>query len=342
MEMNWILNRRQALIGMGAVGAAATIGLPARAATRNLAVLHLASHAPSFIAYERGYYKEAGLDIELKFFEAAQPMAVAIASGDADFGVTAMSGGLISLAQKGAVKVIGGALTEEKGVVGAIILASNKAYDAGLTEPSKLAGKSFGITTAGSSFHFMAHKIAQANNVELSDIQLRPLQKLGAIVGAISTGQIDAWAIQPNVAKKLIREGAAKQIGLVSDYAPNYQVTTAFTSTKNASEERALTESFVKAYSRAIADYNAAFIDNTADDAERDALAKIVHKYVESDSPFETAKQNLVDGAMRVNEGLAIALDSCVEQLEWFKSEDMVKDAITNEQLFDTSYVKTI
>src|SRR5690606_27147328 len=232
---------------------------------------------------------------------------------------------------------IGGALTEEKGVVGAMILASNRAYDAGLTAPSKLAGTSCGITTAGSSFHFMAHKIAQANNIELSDIQLRPLQKLGAIVGAISTGQIDAWAIQPAVAKKLIREGAAKQIGLVSDYAPNYQVTTAFTSTKNASEDRALTESFVKAYSKAIADYNAAFIDKTADDAEVDALAKIVHKYVESDSPFETAKQNLIDGAMRVNEGLALSLDSCVEQLEWFKSEGMVKDAITNEQLFDTS-----
>src|SRR5690606_21596491 len=340
--MNWTLNRRQALIGMGAAGMATAFGLPARAATRNLAVLHLASHAPSFIAYERGYYKDAGLDIELKFFEAAQPMAVAIASGDADFGVTAMSGGLISLAQKGAVKVIGGALTEEKGVVGAIILASNKAYDAGLTEPSKLAGKSFGITTAGSSFHFMAHKIAQANNIELSDIQLRPLQKLGAIVGAISTGQIDAWAIQPAVAKELIREGAAKQIGLVADYAPNYQVTTAFTSTRNAKEERDLTASFVKAYSRAIADYNAAFVDNTADDAERDALAKIVHKYVESDSPFETARQNLIDGAMRVNEGLAISLDSCVEQLEWFRSDGMVKDTITNEQLFDTPYVKTI
>jgi len=63
---------------------------------------------------------------------------------------------------------------------------------------------------------------------------------------------------------------------------------------------------------------------------------------VESDSPFETAKQNLIEGAMRVNEGLALSLGSCVEQLEWFKSEGMVKDAITNEQLFDTSYVKTI
>lgn len=336
------LNRRQALIGMGVAGSALALGLPARAATRNLAVLHLASHAPSFIAFERGYYKEAGLDIELKFFEAAQPMAVAIASGDADFGVTAMSGGLISLAQKDAVKVIGGALTEQKGVTGAIILASNKAYEAGLTDPAKLAGKSFGITTAGSSFHFMAHKIAIANNIKLADIQLRPLQKLGAIVGALSTGQIDAWAIQPNVARKMIREGAAKQIGLVSDYAPDYQVTTAFTSTKNAASERDMTVSFVKAYSRAIADYNAAFVDKTAGEEERDALAKIVHKYVESDSPFDIAKQNLVDGAMRINEGLALSLTSCVEQVEWFKAEGMVKDSVTQEQLFDTSYVKTI
>ena len=340
--MNFTVNRRQALRGMGALAAVSAFGLPARAATRNLAVLHLASHAPSFIAFERGYYKDAGLDIELKFFEAAQPMAVAIASGDADFGVTAMSGGLISLAQKDAVKVIGGALTEEKGITGAIVLASNKAYDAGLTDPSKLAGKTFGITTAGSSFHFMAHKIAKATNVNLSDIELRPLQKLGAIIGALSTGQIDAWAIQPSVAKKMISEGAAKQIGLVSDYAPNYQVTTAFTSTKNARDERAMTEAFVKAYSKAIADYNAAFVDKTADAGEVDALAQIVHKYVESDSPADVAKQNLIDGSMRINQGLALSLDSCVEQLEWFKSEGMVKEAITNEQLFDASYVKTI
>jgi NitT/TauT family transport system substrate-binding protein len=341
--MTFTLNRRRALMAMGATSAAAALGMPALAATkRNLAVLNLASHAPSFIAYERGYFKDAGLDIELKFFEAAQPMAVAIASGDAEFGVTAMSGGLISLAQKDAVKVVGGALTEEKGIVGAVILASNKAYEAGLTDPSKLSGKTFGITTTGSSFHFMAHKIAVANKIKLADIQLKPLQKLGALVGALSTNQIDAWAIQANVANKMIREGAAKKIGLVSDYAPDYQVTTGFTSTKNAKNDRALTESFIKAYSRAIDDYNAAFVDKTADDATRDALAKLVYKYVEADSPFEVAKQNLIEGAMRVNKGMAISLKSCNEQLEWFKAEGMVKDSITNEQLFDTSYVKTI
>ncbi|BCH23668.1 ABC transporter substrate-binding protein [Mesorhizobium sp. L-8-10] len=337
------LNRRQALIGLGAAGTMFGFGLPAHAASKvNLGVMRLASHAPSFIAYERGYYKDEGLDVELKFFEAAQPMAVAIASGDADYGVTAMSGGLISLAEKGAVKVIGGALTEEKGLVGAIILASNKAYEAGLTSPKELAGKTFGITTAGSSFHFMAHKIAEANNIPLSDITLKPMQKVGAIVGALSSGQIDAWAIQASVARKMIGEGSAKQIGLVSDYAPDYQVTTVFTSTNNAANEREKTEAFIRAYSKAVDDYNLAFVDKKADAAEVDDIARICHKYVQSDLPFEKARANLVDGSMRINKGLALSLKSVTEQLEWFKSEGMVKDNITSEMLFDTSYVKTI
>jgi NitT/TauT family transport system substrate-binding protein len=53
-----------------------------------------------FIAKERGYFKQAGLDVEFEFFQAAQPMAIAIASGDIDYAVTAISGGLISLAGK--------------------------------------------------------------------------------------------------------------------------------------------------------------------------------------------------------------------------------------------------
>jgi len=341
--MKFTLNRRQTLLGLGATSALVGFGLPARANTKvNVGVMRLASHAPSFIAFERGYYKEAGLDVELKYFEAAQPMAVAIASGDADFGITAMSGGLISLAEKEAVKVIGGALTEEKGLVGAIILASNKAYEAGLTHPKELAGKTFGITTTGSSFHFMAHKIAQANNISLSDMSLRPLQKVGAIVGALSSNQIDSWAIQPSISKKMIAENAAKQIGLVSDYAPDYQVTTVFTSTNNAANEREKTQAFIKAYARAVDDYNKAFVDRTADADEVDAIAKICHKYVESDLPFEQAKNNLVEGSMRINSNLALSLNSVTEQLDWFKAEGMVKGNITPEMLFDTSYVDVI
>ena len=123
------LNRRQTL-GLIGAAAASTLAAPAIAQNRKITVgaLRFTSHSASFIGVERGYFADAGLDVELKFFQAAQPMAVAIASGDVDYAVTAISGGLISLADKGAIKVIGGGLSEEPGIDGQKILASDAAF----------------------------------------------------------------------------------------------------------------------------------------------------------------------------------------------------------------------
>ncbi|AXS42722.1 ABC transporter substrate-binding protein [Breoghania sp. L-A4] len=335
------INRRHALGLMGGVAATSMFGLPARAANTkvNVGALRFTSHAASFVAFERGYFADAGLDVEFKYFQAAQPMAVAVASKDVDYAVTAISGGLISLAEKGAAKVIGGALSEEKGVDGQKILASDAAFMAGLTDPSKLDGKSWGITQAGSSFHYMGAKIAAKEGVEM---HFKPLQKTGAIIGAIKSGQIDAWSIVPHIAKPLAGSGAVHIIGDVADYIPDYQVTTVFTSPENADNERAKTEAFLAAFARGAADFNAALVDKTAGDAAADDMVKLIHKYVYTDRPFEKAAPSIINGAMRINEGAAINKASVTDQLDWFKSEGLVKDTITYDMLVDSSYVRTL
>ncbi len=328
---------------LGILGGAATLpmlGSPAFANTKlTVGALPFTSHAASFVAFERGYFAEEGLDVEFKFFQAAQPMAVAIASGDADYAVTAISGGLISLAEKGATKVIGGALSEEKGIDGQKILASDAAFQAGLTSPAALAGKKFGVTQAGSSFHYMGSKIAEAEGVEVEFI---PLQKVGAVIGALKSGQIDAWSIVPHIAKPLAGSGAVHIIGNVADYLPDYQVTTAFTSASNAASERAKTEAFLRAFSKGAADFNAALVDKTAGDDGAEDMVKLIHKYVYTDREYEKAKSGIVNGAMRLNEGAALNMASVNDQVNWFKSEGLVKDSITTEMLVDTSYVKTL
>ncbi len=336
--MNY-LDRRKLL---GLLGVAVTLPLivgPALAETKiNVGALRFTSHAASFVAFERGYFADEGLDVEFKFFQAAQPMAVAIASGDADYGVTAISGGLVSLADKGAVKIIGGALSEEKGIDGQKILASDKAFQAGVTDPSKLDDKTFAITQSGSSFHYMASKIADKENVAIS---FKPLQKVGAIIGAVKSGQVDAWSIVPHIAKPLAKSGAVHIIGDVSDYIPDYQVTTVFTSADNAANKRAQTEAFLRAFSKGAADFNAALVDKTAGDAAAEDMVKLIHKYVYADRPYEKAKPSIVNGAMRINEGAAMNTASIQDQLDWFIGEDLVKDTVTFDTLVDTSYVKT-
>src|SRR6266436_2489217 len=82
------------LLAMAATLLAASGGHCQTALKAKVGLLRLSSSAPVFIAQDKGYFKEAGLDIELKFFDAAQPIAVATTSGDVDFGVTAFTAGL--------------------------------------------------------------------------------------------------------------------------------------------------------------------------------------------------------------------------------------------------------
>lgn len=330
------LNRRHTL---GLIGAAtAALSAPAIAAgNRKIAVgaLRFTSHSASFIALERGYFADAGLDVELRFFQAAQPMAVAIASGDIDYAVTAISGGLISLADKGAIKVIGGALSEEAGIDGQKILASNAAHAAGLTSPAGLDGKSYAVTQAGSSFHYMGSKIGAAEGVTP---KFKPLQKVGAIIGALKSGQVDAWSIVPHIAKGLGGAGAVQIIGDVATYLPDYQVTTAFTSTANASNEKAATEAFIKAFAQGAADFNAVMVDKTEGQPAMDQMVKLIHKYVYADRPLEKAAKSIIAGSMRINKDAALNTASVADQLAWFQAEGLVDKSITLDTLIDRSY----
>ena len=69
--------RRATLGGLAASAAAFGLAAPAIAQGRKivLGALSFTSHAGTFVAVENDYFKAAGMDVELKFFQAAQPMA---------------------------------------------------------------------------------------------------------------------------------------------------------------------------------------------------------------------------------------------------------------------------
>ncbi|WP_299816668.1 ABC transporter substrate-binding protein [uncultured Jannaschia sp.] len=330
--------RRQTLALMGA--AASALATPALAQSRAIKVgaLRFTSHAPTFIAMERGYFAEAGLEVEPVFFQAAQPMAVAIAAGDVDYAMTSITGGLISLAQKGAVKVFGGALSEEQGIPGQSILVSGAAMEAGVTGPADLGGRRWGMTTAGSSFHYMGAKVAEAEGIGLEFV---PLQKVPAVIGALRTGQVDAWAIVPHIASGLVSSGEVHEIGKIADYLPGYQVTTMFGSTANVAD-RELTGAWLDAMSRAIADYNATMIDQSSGEAGVQEMVSLLAPYVYPDRTVEEARGSIVAGTMRINGGAALNVASVRDQLEWFQSEGLVDSSIAFGDLVDTSYVEAV
>lgn len=338
-------NRRAVLAGLGAASAAPFL-LPRRALAAgeklNVGILALTSHAPALIAEAKGYFKEEGFDVKFVTFQSAQALAVGIASRDVDFGMTAISGGLVSLSQKGVIKIIGGALQEHAGIEGQKILASKKAYDAGLKTPADIKGHSFGLTTAGSSFNYMADMIAMKSGFPATDIRFVPLQKVPAIIASLKSGQIDAWSIVPNIADALTKGGDVVEIGKISDFIPDYQVTTVFTSAENADKKPEVVKRYLAALSKGIDDYNTALVYKKADAAEVAEIVKIVHKYVYSAMPLAKAGPRITHGAMLINPGAAISMASVKSQLEWLQGANMAPKSVTMAQLVKTGYVKEL
>ncbi len=147
------LTRRSALAGLVSAPFIGTARAqdPAKA---SIALLRLSSSGPVFIALEKGWFKEAGLDLSIKDFTAAAQPPLAVVSGDADFGTTAFTAGFYNLAAKGGLKVIAAQSAERPGYPLNVIAVTNTAWEAGVRSVRDLAGKRIAMTTAGSSMHY--------------------------------------------------------------------------------------------------------------------------------------------------------------------------------------------
>lgn len=308
-----------------------------------LGLLHTLSPAPFYIAQERGYFRNAGIDLTFRFFDAAQPIAAATVSGDIDVGVTALTGGLFNLAEKGTLKVIGGALHEEKGYEGSAIVVSNAAFDAGLTDVGKLPGHSFAITQYGSSFHYMVGRIAEARGFDIKTITLRPVQQVSNMVAAVATGQVDATIAIASMAKPLVAAHQAHLIAWAGDIVP-YQITAVFTTPAMISSKPDLLKRFAAAYQRGVADYREAFLRLGPDgkpivDAKTDAVVPLLEKYVFTGD--QNARQKILDGVGYYDAGGALDVKDVLAQVAWFREQGLVKGESDPATMIDTQFLPT-
>jgi NitT/TauT family transport system substrate-binding protein len=308
-----------------------------------LGLLHTLSPAPFYIAQERGYFKDEGIDLTFRFFQAAQPIAAAAVAGDIDVGVTALTGGFFNLAEKGTLKVIGGALHEEKGYEGSAILVSDKAFDAGLTSIDKLPGHSFAITQYGSSFHYIMGRIAEDKGFDLKTVTLRPVQQIANMVAAVTSGQVDATIAIASVAKPLAASGQVHILGWAGDLVP-YQLTAVFTTPAMIADKPALLKHFAAAYQRGVADYREAFLRLDAAghpivDAKTDAAIALLTKYVFTGDP--DARQKILNGVGYYDAGGALDVKDVLAQVNWFKAQGLVKGDMDPKAMLDTRFLPT-
>jgi NitT/TauT family transport system substrate-binding protein len=327
---------RLALTGVLAIAAVATARAE-DALKAKIGVLRLSSSAPVFIAQDKGYFREAGLDIELKFFDAAQPIAVATTSGDVDFGVTAFTAGLYNLAGKGTLKVIGGMSREKAGYPLIGYFASNNAYAAGLKTPKDLAGKRIAVTQVGSSFHYSIGLLADKYGFRLADVKIVPLQSLSNAAAALKGETVDAALLPVSTARKLMDEGGAKLLGWVGDETP-WQLGAVFAAPKTLTN-RALVTKLLGALAKADREYHdvilAAMKDGTApiDDKTR-PLLEIIAKYT------NLSVEQVVGNCAYVDPDGRLDVRNVDNQIKWLQEQGFADKGFDASAIIAKDYVK--
>ncbi len=327
-----------------------------------IGVLRLSSSAPVFIAQDKGYFREAGLDIELKFFDAAQPIAVATTSGDVDFGITAFTAGLYNLAGKGTLKVIGGMSREKAGypligylagkgtlkVIGGMsrekpgypligYFASNNAYAAGLKTPKDLAGKRIAVTQVGSSFHYSLGLLADKYGFKLADVKVLPLQSLSNAAAALKGETVDAALLPVSTARTLMDTGGAKLLGWVGDETP-WQLGAVFASTKTLADKPLVTK-LLGVLTRADREYHDVILASVADgkapiNDKTKPLLEIIAKY--TNLPVE----QVVGNCAYIDPDGKLDVKNVSNQISWLQEQGFVDKGFDVDAIIAKDYVK--
>src|SRR5216683_766493 len=317
-----------------AAGAVARAEEPLKA---KIGVLRLSSSAPVFIAQDKGYFREAGLEIELKFFDAAQPIAVATTSGDVDVGITAFTAGLYNLAGKGTLKVIGGMSREKAGFPLIGYFASNSAYASGLKTPKDLAGKRVAVTQVGSSFHYSLGLLADKYGFKLSEVRVIPLQSLSNAAAALKGETVDAALLPVSTARKLMDDGGAKLLGWVGDETP-WQLGAVFASPKTLTNKPLVTK-LLAVLDRADREYHdvilAAVKDGNAPINDKTKpLLDIIAKY--TNLPVE----QVVGNCAYIDPDGKLDVTNVGDQINWLQEQGFVDKGFTADAIIARDYVK--
>ena len=219
------------------------------------------------VGTKMGYFKEAGLDVELVPFTSGPSEIAALVSGDLQFGY--IGSGATTLAVKGDVEII---YFQNLGDAEAIIV--NK--KSGIKSMQDLKGKTL-ATTLGTSGENIVNLAVEAAGMKTGDIQVINMD-MGGCVTAMVAGKVDAvcaWGSYKVTIEKMLAENYM-ELAKTSDFSDRYASVSSWLATQKYIDANGET---VQAFANAVAKSMDYWKDNEKQ------VAVWVAEIVESDVP---------------------------------------------------------
>jgi NitT/TauT family transport system substrate-binding protein len=301
-------------------------------------VLKLTSSAPIFVGVEKGFFKEFGVEPELVYFQAAAPIATALAAGQVDVGATGLTAALYNIVLQGEkLWIVADKGREWPGFPLVGIVVHKELWESGKVKTIRdLKGRTIGVTQLGSTFHFHIGNILEKEGLSLGDVRIVPLQAMPATVEALKGKQVDAILVPQPFPGATEVQGFGKVLAWAGDLYP-WQIAAVFYS-KAFAADRGKAVAFMKGYAKASRHYYEAALVQKDGRVEPGAGYEEV---VDITARYTGAKPEIIKlGFPYQDRNGRLLVPDIEKQIKWWVTHGFMKEALPVKDVVDTSFLE--
>jgi NitT/TauT family transport system substrate-binding protein len=322
-----------------AVAGVALAGLPSLAQSNSavkVASAGIASDIGFFIAHKKGYFRAEGLDVTLTTMANSPQMIGPLGMGQLDVGGGTVAASLYNaVAQNVALRAVADKGSMRPGYGFSGLLVRKDLVDSGRYKTFKdLKGMKIAVGTFGSANSSAVNEALKRGGLTWNDAEMVALT-FPQHLAAYANKAIDASMTNEPTASEAVKEGLAVRIAGNDEIYPDQQTAVVLYSEIFARQRPQLALKFMRAYIKAVREYNHALKDGKIAGPNADEVISILTEYTFIKDPqiHRAITPAAIDPDGRMNErGLS-------NDLQFFKERKLIQDpAVTVERIIDTSF----
>jgi NitT/TauT family transport system substrate-binding protein len=304
---------------------------PAQTDTVKLGDLSAISNAAIYIAIEKGYFREQGIQNDISTFASAAKMVPALVTGELEVSVGAASAGLFNAIAQGATfRIVADKGQARAGTGFSLLTVRKDLVDSGQVKSVKdLKGKKVSILAKGIIQDYLLDKMAEEAGISINDFEMAYLAGPNQFT-AYETKAIDAayavepWAARFEERKLAVRFRSPEQ---VKGLGP-VQVAVIIYSGKFIKERRPVAQRWMNAYLKGAELFNKRGTRDPEIAAILEKHTKVPAQVIRAATPhYQEPNGRMI-------------LESLADQIEWFVKHGFMPQKVRIENAVDPSFLK--
>jgi len=331
--MSRILSRTIAFIALLAAGGGASAQPITVGATSST------SDAPIYIADKKGYFKDEGLTVNMTSFASAAKMIAPLGTGQLDVGGGTVAAGLYNAVERGInIKIVADKASIKDGYEYSTLLVRKDLADGGRYKSlADLKGMTIATASQGAGSESSLNEALKKGGLKWSDAASIVALVFPQHIVAYQNKAIDASMTNEPTATTAVQNGLAVRVAGNDEIYPAQQTAVVLYSEIFAREKPQIALKFMRAYIKAVRDYNDALKDGriAGPNAEEVIAVLTEHTFIKDPAIHRSITPAAIDPDGRMS------LDGLRNDLAFFKEQRLLQDErMTVERILDTSIVE--